>query len=181
VIVMMILGLILLAAAVVLAIELIIANDATMTMHLWGWSWQMDAFWLAVGGAIILAVGLIGLALMQGGARRSRRLRRERRDLAEENRRLAARSERDERDHRAPVNAPAPADRPAMNRPATTTHTGAVAPGAGGPVPTHAAPETAYAVPADGTYDAQQPYPAQQPYDGEEEHRSRMGRVLHRR
>jgi len=167
---MMILGLILLAAAVVLAIELIIANDATMTMHLWGWSWQMDAFWLAVGGAIILAVGLIGLALMQGGARRSRRLRRERRDLAEENRRLAARSERDERDRRAPVTAPAP-----TNRPATTTHTGAMAPGAGGPVPTHAAPETAYAVPADGTYDTEHPY------DTEHEHRSRMGRVLHRR
>ena len=167
---MMILGLILLAAAVVLGVEVIIANDATMTMHLWGWSWQMDAFWLAVGGAIILAVGLIGLALMQGGARRSRRLRRERRDLAAENRRLAARSERDERDRRdAPVAAP-------MNRPATATHTGAVAPGApaaGGPAPTHAAPETAYAVPADGTYDAGR-------YDDGQEHRSRMGRVLHR-
>jgi hypothetical protein len=162
---------------VVLAIEVIIANDATMTMHLWGWSWQMNAFWLAVAGAIILVVGLLGLALMQGGARRTRRLRRERRDLAAENRRLAARSERDERAHRdAALNAPAP-----TNRPATTTHTGAMAPTAGGApvageaVPTHAAPETAYAVPADGTYDTGHPY------DAEQEHRSRMGRVLHRR
>lgn len=92
---MVLLGLLLLAAAVVVAIEFILANRGPVTIKLWGWSWHnQDAYWLAVSGAIILVAAVIGLALMKAGGARQWRLRRERRDLAKENKRLNARSGR---------------------------------------------------------------------------------------
>lgn len=177
---MVILGLLLLAAAVVVGIEVIIANTGPLTMHLWGWTWTWDTFWLAVGGAVILLVGLIGLACIQAGAVRSRRLRRERRALADENRRLAARADRDAAAHREHLGRErAEADRAERerlereraereaatmhaNRPAT--HGAPAMPAGEG---THAAPEAGYA-------------PAQDGY-AEGAHQSRFGRVLHRR
>src|SRR5258708_16486660 len=87
---MVILGLILLAAAVVATVELILANDATVAVRMWHGTWHVHLYWLAVAGAVILVVGLLGLALVRAGALRARRLRRERRELASENERLAA-------------------------------------------------------------------------------------------
>lgn len=89
---MVLLGLILLAAAVVAAVELILANRSSVSVSMWDWHWQMDKFWLAVVGAGILLAAVIGLGLMRSGFARSWRLRRERRELAAENRRLAEQS-----------------------------------------------------------------------------------------
>ena len=101
---MVILGLVLLAAAAVAAVELILANDATIAVRMWHGTWHVHLYWVAVAGAVILAVGVLALAMIRSGALRSRRLRRERRDLARENERLAA-----ERIAREPAHAtPAP-------------------------------------------------------------------------
>jgi uncharacterized integral membrane protein len=91
---MIIVGLLLLAAAAVAAVELIVANDqAQVTVHMWRWSWTVEPFWLAVAGAAILVTALLGLFMLKAGSRRERRLRRERRELAKENRQLAKRAE----------------------------------------------------------------------------------------
>jgi hypothetical protein len=108
-------GLILLAAAVVAAVEFIIANQGTVVLRMWDWTWNIDAFWLGVAGAVTVAVAAVGLAMLAGASGRSRRLRRERRDLAAENRRLAEQAERaDQAEVIEPVpawNAPAAAYR----------------------------------------------------------------------
>ena len=97
---MIILGLILLAAAVVAAVELVIANDdAQVAVHMWKWTWTVDAFWLAVAGAVILAVALLALTFLRAGSKRGRRLRRERRELRAENRRLAKKVDRGQPAH----------------------------------------------------------------------------------
>ena len=89
---MLVLGLLFLAAAVVAAVELIIANDtAQVTFHMWSWTWHFDAFWLAVIGAAIVTVAWLGLAMMRLGSARAMRLRRERRELAKENAMLTKR------------------------------------------------------------------------------------------
>jgi len=91
---MIILGILLLAAAAVAAVELVIANDEHQTVfHMWRWTWQIDAFWLAVVGAAVLFVALLGLGMLKASGGRTRRLRRERRDLASENRRLSERAD----------------------------------------------------------------------------------------
>ena len=91
---MIILGLIFLAAAVVAAVELVVANDnAQVAVHMWRWTWTVDAFWLAVAGAAILVVGVLGLVCLRAGGKRGRRLRRERRELRAENRQLAKQAE----------------------------------------------------------------------------------------
>lgn len=90
---MIILGLLFLAVAAVGAVELILANNGTFTFHMWRWAWQIDAFWLAVAGAAILLVALLGLGLLKSSGRRARSVRRERKDLKAENRRLAERAD----------------------------------------------------------------------------------------
>jgi len=91
---MIIMGLFLLAAAAVVAVELVVANDdAQITVNMWRWSWTADSSWLAVAGAAILAAALLGLLMLKAGGKRERRLRRERRQLARENRQLAQRAE----------------------------------------------------------------------------------------
>jgi uncharacterized integral membrane protein len=89
---MFVLGLILLAAAVVAAVELILANHGPFTFHMWSWTWHFDAFWLAVIGAIVITAAWLGLVAMQMGFARGARLRRERRRLAAENEMLARRA-----------------------------------------------------------------------------------------
>jgi|GEM_PF-1811060 len=92
--VMIILGILLLAAAVVAAVELILANDGpTISVHLWRWTRHLEPFWLAVAGAAIVVVALLGLSMLRAGGGRARRLRRERRELSKENRQLAKRAQ----------------------------------------------------------------------------------------
>lgn len=107
---MIILGLLLVAAAAVIAVEMIVANDGQIAVHMWRWTFDVQAFWLAVTGAALIVACLLGLMLLQAGGRRARRLRRERRalaaesrDLAEENRRLSERADAAEPKRSAPA------------------------------------------------------------------------------
>jgi hypothetical protein len=89
---MFVLGLIILAAVVVGTVELVLANRSEITFKMWDQTWQLDAFWLAVMGAVLLLATVIALSLMRASMARHRRLRTERRSLAEENRMLAERA-----------------------------------------------------------------------------------------
>lgn len=118
---MIILGILFLAAAAVAAVELIVANNANdgqVTLHMWRWAWQLDAFWLAVIGAAILFVALLGLGLLKSSGRRARRVRRERKDLTVQNRLLSERADVAEAKHAAPTNGHA---RPATTAPPVAT------------------------------------------------------------
>lgn len=88
---MFVLGLLVLAAAVVGSVELILANRQPVTLHMWNWTWHMDMFWVAVIGAALITAAWLALGAMRVAAMHQVRLRRERRELAAENERLAAR------------------------------------------------------------------------------------------
>jgi hypothetical protein len=133
--VMFILGLLVLAASAVAAVELILANRGPMDFHMWSWSWQFDTYWLAVIGAIIVTAAWIGMGLMKIAFGHARRIRREHRALAEENRLLAERAGAVETMEPMPPERATAGDRPVGE----------------GPVP------TADALPADGTYEGSQP------------------------
>jgi uncharacterized integral membrane protein len=87
---MIVVGFILIAAAVAAAVILIVQNQGAINVHALGGSWHVDAYWLLVAGLVILAAAILGLAIAQTGTARAWRLRRERRELARENRRLSA-------------------------------------------------------------------------------------------
>lgn len=89
---MIIVGFILLVAAVVIAVALIVQNPATVTVHAFNQSWNVDMRWLLVAGLALTAIGLLGLSMMRLGSARYVRLSGERRALAAENRRLAKRA-----------------------------------------------------------------------------------------
>ena len=89
---MIIVGFVLFAAAVVIAAALIVQNPATVTVHAFHESWNVDLRWLLVAGLALTAIGLFGLGMMRLGSARYLRLRGERRALASENRRLAKRA-----------------------------------------------------------------------------------------
>jgi uncharacterized integral membrane protein len=89
---MIIVGFILFVAAVVIAAALIVQNPATVTVHAFHESWNVDLRWLLVAGLALTAIGLFGLGMMRLGSARYLRLRGERRALASENRRLAKRA-----------------------------------------------------------------------------------------
>lgn len=89
---MFVLGLLILAAAVVFAVEFVLANHSGVTFRLWNQTWTLDKFWLGVMGAAFLLAVVIALACMRMSLARSRRIRAERRELAAENERLASRA-----------------------------------------------------------------------------------------
>src|ERR1700722_13933039 len=89
---MFVLGLLVLAAAVVGGVELVLANRQPVVLSMWNWTWHIDAFCLAVIGAGLVVLAGIGLGAARLGLRHTRRLRRERRELAAENARLAERA-----------------------------------------------------------------------------------------
>lgn len=91
---MVVLGLILVLVAVVAGVVLVYDNSGrghSVSVSAFGGHWQVDAFWLAVVGAAILLVGVLGGALIRGGSRRSLRRRQERKQLERENAALADR------------------------------------------------------------------------------------------
>lgn len=88
---MIIIGFVLFAAAVVIAAALIVQNPATVTVHAFNQSWNVDMRWMFVAGLALTAIGLIGLGMMRLGSAHYMRLRGERRVLAAENRRLSRR------------------------------------------------------------------------------------------
>jgi flagellar biosynthesis/type III secretory pathway M-ring protein FliF/YscJ len=87
---MFILGLLILAAAVVFSVELILANREQLTIHLWNWTWNADAFWLAVAGAILLFAAVVAFGMMRISATRMRRMRTEHRMLLAEREQMMA-------------------------------------------------------------------------------------------
>jgi uncharacterized integral membrane protein len=87
---MIVIGFLLVAAAVAAAVILIVQNRGAIDVHALGGSWHLDAYWLLVAGLVLLAVAILGLAIAKTAAARVWRLRRERRELARENRRLSA-------------------------------------------------------------------------------------------
>jgi len=176
---MVILGLILVAAAVVAIVEAIFANTGVVTVHMWGWTWHFDLFWAMVCGIGIAVAALLGLWLITAGLTRGYRVRRDRRVLARENERLAAAANERAAEHGAARRAAerdaaanAAARREAENRAAEKPAVVPVAPTAGA----HAAPEAGR---ADSTM--RQDGVADGSYDGQREHHSVLGRVLHRR
>lgn len=91
---MIVLGLILVLVAVVAGVVVVVENsgsDHTISISAFGGQWNADAYWLAVIGAAVLLVAVLGLALIRGGSRRGRRRRQERRELERENAALADR------------------------------------------------------------------------------------------
>jgi membrane protein implicated in regulation of membrane protease activity len=108
---MFIIGLLLLAVAVVVAIGLLIAPGGSTSIGFFGLSVeQVNSRTVLAAGLLIAIVGLLGLAMMRTGIARGIRRRRERRALRDE-----ADAARDEADaaQQAAATQPAPATPPA--------------------------------------------------------------------
>jgi hypothetical protein len=71
---------------------LIVQNPATVTVHAFNQSWDVQMRWLTVAGLALTAIGLLGLALIRLGSARYLRLSGERRVLKAENKRLTKRA-----------------------------------------------------------------------------------------
>lgn len=89
---MFVLGLLILAAVVVGAVELVLANRTGIDFKMWNQTWHVDAFWLAAMGAAGLLGVVVAVWFMRVSMARTLRLRAERRELAAENERLAKRA-----------------------------------------------------------------------------------------
>jgi hypothetical protein len=89
---MIIVGFVLFAAAVVVALGLIVQNPATVTVHAFNQSWDVDTRWLFVAGLALTAIGLLGLGMMRLGGAHYVRLRGEQRVVVTENKRLTKRA-----------------------------------------------------------------------------------------
>jgi uncharacterized integral membrane protein len=117
---MILVGFVLFAAAIVIAVALIVQNPATVTVHAFDESWNVDLRWVLVAGLALTAIGLLGLGMMRAGSGRYMRLRGERRALAAENKRLAKRAAAaDTASRTAPAaqpREPVPAARPSDRR-----------------------------------------------------------------
>jgi hypothetical protein len=88
----LIIGLIVLAAAVGSAVILIVQNRGSVVgVHALGYTWIGHLYWVLVAGLIIALVGVVGLAILRRGAARSRRMRRQRAALLARNERLIER------------------------------------------------------------------------------------------
>lgn len=153
---MFVLGLLVLAAAVVGSVELILANRQPVTLHMWNWTWHLDMFWVAVIGAVLITAAWLALGAMRIAARHQVRLRRERRELAKENERLAARVQgADAKSGRSHFGRNRPAQpQQYPTAPPATQPTSAAAPVAAtgataAPAAPHAAPNTAPAAPSE--------------------------------
>ena len=117
---MFLVGLILFAAAAGAALIGIVQNrHLVIDVHALGQTWTVHAYSVLVAGLVIAVVGLLGLAIINRGAERSRRRRRERRALARENRRLRklAADNRDDIASKRAANAYPAVDVPAPDRP----------------------------------------------------------------
>jgi membrane protein implicated in regulation of membrane protease activity len=89
---MVLIGLLLIAAAVTAAIILVVQNEGNITVHVFETDYDIAAYWLAIAGLVIMAVLALGLLALRIGAAHAARRRRERRELVQENRRLSERA-----------------------------------------------------------------------------------------
>lgn len=92
---MVVLGFILVAAAVA-AVAVLITQNRTeiVSVHALGQTWSMHMYWLIVGGLVIAAVALFGLMMVRAGSSRGWRMRQQRRALSQERKSLAAENDR---------------------------------------------------------------------------------------
>ncbi|MHA3703322.1 hypothetical protein ACXR2U_14175 [Jatrophihabitans sp. YIM 134969] len=107
---MVVLGLVLLLAAAVAGVVVVYENsggDHTTTFAAFGGEWNVDVYWVAVIGAVIAIVALLGIALIRSGSRRGIRRRQERKELERENALLAERARRTGSEERDDSAAPA--------------------------------------------------------------------------
>ena len=123
---MVVLGLILVLVAVVAGVVVVYENsgsDHTISISAFGGEWQADAFWMAVIGAAILVVAVLGIGLIRGGSRRGLRRRQERKELKRENAALADRVRHTEpaAQHEAPEDEARRSDAPPSYDPMTTS------------------------------------------------------------
>src|SRR5258706_6693238 len=65
---MIVIGFILIAAAVAAGVILIAQNRGAIDVHALGGTWHLDAYWLTVAGLVILAVAILGLAIAKTAA-----------------------------------------------------------------------------------------------------------------
>ncbi|MBV9594032.1 MAG: hypothetical protein JO147_09630 [Actinobacteria bacterium] len=87
---MIVIGLLLVAAAVAATVVLIAQNTSPeVTFKALGDTYTVHLYWVLVAGMVLLAVAAIGLSAMRAGTASSWRSRRERRQLAAENARLS--------------------------------------------------------------------------------------------
>src|SRR5438067_9561761 len=92
---MFVIGLLLLAAAIVVGIDIAVMNDTKVDLEAFNQTWTSSPGAAFVVGVITAVVGLVGLWLMINGMRRMRARRRERRAIVEERDRLAAERQRE--------------------------------------------------------------------------------------
>jgi hypothetical protein len=111
---MIIVGFVLLVASVVVAVALIVQNPATVTVHAFNQSWNVDMRWMLVAGLALTAIGLLGFSMMRLGTAHYLRLSGERRSLAAENRRLHKRAAAADTAPRTAPSAQSAADRRSM-------------------------------------------------------------------
>lgn len=89
---MIIVGFIVVAAAVAAAVVLIGQNgNSAVDVHAVGHTWSVHLYWVFVAGFVVPLVALLGLGVLRRGIVRSRRRRRERAELLAEYERLSAR------------------------------------------------------------------------------------------
>jgi hypothetical protein len=87
-------GLLLLAGALGAAGALVMQNrsEGAVRVHVFGNVWDLQPHWILAAGAGVAVIAMIGVAMMQVGAARSREIRRERDELLAENARLNGRT-----------------------------------------------------------------------------------------
>jgi hypothetical protein len=66
---MIILGFLLIVAAVVAAVILIIQNTGSIDIHALGHVWSANAYWLIVAGIVAMALAALGVAMVRASAR----------------------------------------------------------------------------------------------------------------
>jgi hypothetical protein len=73
---MVVIGFVLIIAAVAAAVILITQNAGTLDVHALGQSWSVNAYWLVVAGLGAMAVAVLGLAMVRQAGVRTYRARR---------------------------------------------------------------------------------------------------------
>lgn len=101
---MVVIGLILLAAAVAAVAVLVTQNRSAMVdVHGLGYTWHVHLYWVLVAGLVLAFVGFAGMAMMRAGAVHLNQARRERHGLVRENARLNRLATHVDQDERRPV------------------------------------------------------------------------------
>jgi hypothetical protein len=72
---MVVIGFVLIIAAVAAAVILIVQNAGTLDVHALGQTWNVNAYWLVVAGLAAMAVAVLGVAMVRQAGVRTYRAR----------------------------------------------------------------------------------------------------------